>query len=253
MAAQPAKAAVAAESSTTDNLISIIIPVLNDADALKKLLPDLQNDRLLGHEVLIVDGGSMDGSVTYASALVDRVMMTGTGRGRQMNLGAEQAQHSILLFLHADSKLPINALANISKTLEEPSRHWGRFDVILDANGIMYRVIACMMNLRSRITGVATGDQGIFVRRLSFHEAGSFDSIPIMEDIALSKALRKQSRPACLSAKIITSARRWQQQGTMKTILQMWLLRFAYFIGIKPDKLVDFYRSPEKSVREDKV
>ena len=253
MAAQPARAVVAAEPSTTDNLISIIIPVLNDADALKKLLPDLQNDRLLGHEVLIVDGGSVDGSVTYASALADRVLMTGTGRGRQMNLGAEQAQHSILLFLHADSKLPKNALANISKILEEPARHWGRFDVILDANGIMYRVIASMMNLRSRITGVATGDQGIFVRRLSFHEAGSFDSIPIMEDIALSKALRKQSRPACLSAKIITSARRWQQQGTMKTILQMWFLRFAYFIGIKPDKLAHFYRSPEKSVREDKV
>jgi len=126
MAAQPAKAVVAAEPSTTDNLISIIIPVLNDVEALKSLLPNLQNDRLLGHEVLLVDGGSTDGSVPYASAFVDRVLMTGTGRGRQMNLGAEESQNPILLFLHADSQLPENTLNSIINVLDDSARHWGQ-------------------------------------------------------------------------------------------------------------------------------
>lgn len=252
MAAQPAKAAVAAEPSTTDNLISIIIPVLNDIEALKILLPNLQNDRLLGHEVLLVDGGSTDGSVLYASAFVDRALMTGTGRGRQMNLGAEESQNPILLFLHADSQLPENTLTSIINVLDDPALHWGRFNIALDAKGFMYKIIANMMNLRSRITGIATGDQGIFVRRNIFHEVGGFEPISLMEDIALSKALRKSSWPACLSIKIITSARRWQQQGVMKTILQMWVLRFAYFIGIKPDKLADFYKPTENLVRKNR-
>lgn len=227
----------------SDDSVSIIIPVLNEFAALQALLPELQASRQAGHEVIVVDGGSTDGSVTFARTLADRILMTGTGRARQMNLGAENARHGILLFLHVDSRFPQNGIAGIQAALEKTGRHWGRFDVTLDGQGIIYAVIAAMMNLRSRITGVATGDQGMFVHRTSFHEVGGFQSIPLMEDIALSKTLRRRSWPVCLSDRIVTSARRWQQQGITRTILLMWKLRLAYFLGADPEALARSYYS----------
>ncbi|MFT5321306.1 MAG: rSAM/selenodomain-associated transferase 2 [Pseudohongiellaceae bacterium] len=225
----------------SDNKITIIIPVLNDVDALKMLLPQLQACREQGHELLVIDGGSSDGSIPFSRNLVDRILMTGVGRGRQMNLGAENASHNILLFLHADSRISDQCLEELLAAMSESCNHWGRFDVQLDQPGFSYSVIAAMMNLRSRLSGVSTGDQGMFVRREIFHRVGGFQSISLMEDIALSKALRKHSRPVCLSSKLLTSARRWQQQGIVKTIFLMWSLRLAYFLGANPDKLAEIY------------
>jgi len=225
----------------SENKITIIIPVLNDVDALKILLPQLQPCREQGHELLVIDAGSSDGSIPFSRNLVDRILMTGVGRGRQMNLGAENASHSILLFLHADSRISENGFEQLLAAMSESENHWGRFDVQLDQAGFFYSVIATMMNLRSRLSGVVTGDQGMFVRSRLFHRVGGFQSISLMEDIALSKALRKHHRPVCLSSKLITSARRWEQQGIVKTIFLMWTLRLAYFLGANPDKLAEIY------------
>lgn len=224
-----------------DDKISIVIPVLNDVGALKNLLPSLQEYRAQGHEVVLVDGGSLDGSVSYATPHVDRLLMTGTGRGRQMNLGAENAKHDILLFLHADSLLPRESMDAVQNALAVKDRHWGRFDVSLEGAGPAFGVIAFFMNLRSRVSGVATGDQGIFVRKQTFHNAGGYEAIPLMEDIALSKALRKKYRPACLRPRIIASARRWEQRGILRTILLMWYLRLAYFMGVDTAYLARLY------------
>lgn len=226
---------------TTDTSISFIIPVLNDRDALATLLPQLQRYREKGHEVLIVDGGSNDGSVTAAREQVDRILITGTGRGRQMNLGAENARHGILNFLHADSIVPEEYDACIQAALKNPRHHWGRFDVTLDEPGFIFRIIGFMMNLRSRCSGVATGDQGIFVRKDFFDEAGGFKSIPLMEDIALSKALRKKSWPVCIKTRITTSAKRWKTRGVVSTIWLMWVLRLKYFLGVNPERLAEKY------------
>jgi len=225
----------------SDENITIIIPVLNDVDALKTLLPTLQVFRQQGHEVLLVDGGSADATVSFSRALVDRILMTGTGRGRQMNLGAENARHNILWFLHADSRVPEDAPEQIVRALSVNDRHWGRFDVRFDQSGIAYTIIAAMMNLRSRLSGVATGDQGIFVRHDSFHGVRGYRPIPLMEDIALSKSLRKLSWPVCLRSKLQTSARRWHTQGVMKTVLLMWGLRLGFFLGVKPERLAAIY------------
>ena len=252
MAVLQDRAAVVAAHSTTEPLISFIIPVLNDRMSLDTLLPQLQTYREKGHELLLVDGGSNDGSVSSATALVDRILMTGPGRARQMNLGAENAKHEILHFVHADSKLPDNLDSLIQKPMQNPTRLWGRFDVSLDESGFVYAMIAFMMNLRSRLSGVATGDQGIFVRNTVFHEIGGFKVIPLMEDVALSKSLRKKSWPVCLKAKIITSARRWKQKGVLKTILMMWYLRLAYFMGADPEGLAAIYY-PSDSLDRDSV
>jgi len=247
MVAPPDKVVVVAAPSTTDSHISFIIPVLNDLEALKRLLPAVQEYRNQGHELLIIDGGSTDGSVTFARSLADRILMTGTGRGRQMNLGAENASHNILFFLHADSQLPPDAGNLILNALSDPDKFWGRFDVCLDEPGVGYTLIAFMMNLRSRWSGVATGDQGIFVRKQYFQKAGRYADIPLMEDIALSKALRKIAWPVCLPEKIVTSARRWRNQGMLKTVLLMWWLRLAYVAGVKPAILAKWYYPEEKT------
>lgn len=234
----------------TPEKISIIIPVLNDADALRALLPALQAQREAGHEVLVVDGGSADGSMTVARALADRVLMTGTGRARQMNLGADNASHEILLFLHADSLLPADGPGRIQDALADAGRHWGRFNVSFDQRGPVFATIAALMNWRSRLSGVATGDQGIFVRKSAFYRVGGYESIALMEDIALSKALRKLSWPACLPVRVRTSARRWQREGVLRTILLMWFLRLAYFAGADTDTLARWYYRPAEDSRD---
>lgn len=221
--------------------VSIIVPVLNDAEALNQLLPALQSFQNQGHEVIVVDGGSTDGSLPAARTQATRVLMTGTGRGRQMNLGADNAAHDILLFLHADSRLPEDGLEEISQALDDDGRHWGRFDVRLDENTWMFSLIAFCMNVRSRLSHVATGDQGIFVRKTLFQSVGGYQGIPLMEDIALSKTLRRHSPPICLKSRVVTSARRWREKGLVSTILQMWILRLAYFLGAEPEALASIY------------
>jgi len=159
----------------------------------------------------------------------------------QMNAGAQAARGDILWFLHGDSLPPPDAAAPIRAALAKPNRHWGRFDVRLSGNRLMLRIVETLMNHRSRLTGIATGDQGLFARRHAFAQVGGYPAIPLMEDIALSRALKRLSRPVCLRRRLLTSSRRWEQRGIWKTIFLMWRLRLAYFLGADPAKLARLY------------
>jgi rSAM/selenodomain-associated transferase 2 len=222
--------------------ISLILPALNEADGIAATLRALQHMRGRGLEIIVADGGSADGTVAVCMPLADRVIVAATGRARQMQAGAALARGSVFWFLHADALAPRNADRAIATALGSSDRHWGRFDVRFPQAGLMLRVVATLMNLRSRLTGIATGDQGIFVTRALFERVNGIPQIPLMEDIALSRRLKHHSRPACLHDKLITSARRWQVQGTLRTILVMWSLRLAYFLGASPARLAQFYK-----------
>lgn len=215
--------------------LSIIIPALNEAANIEATLAPLQPMRARGVEVIVVDGGSDDDTSARAAALADRVMTLSrndSGRARQMNAGAGRATGDVLLFLHADSLLPPNADTLIVEALSRPHKCWGRFDVVIDGGHFMFSVIAWFMNHRSCLTGIATGDQGIFVSRQAFESLGGFPDQPLMEDVELSDRLRRQSGPVCVSAaKIKTSGRRWQKHGVWRTILLMWRLRWQYHRG----------------------
>lgn len=247
MAALPDRAAAVVAHSATRPVssapeqISIIIPTLNEAVALETSLPALQLYRERGHEIIVVDGGSHDRTLAVARPQVDRLMQTVKGRAHQMNEGAEVAKHAILLFLHADSFLPEQADELIAQALEADNRHWGRFDIRLSNDSLIYRVIEQSVNWRSALSGIATGDQAIFVKKRSFEDVGFFDRIPLMEDVALSKKLRKVSAPCRLKQPVQTSSRRWEKHGVLRTILLMWRLRLAYALGARPEKLADKY------------
>lgn len=219
--------------------LSIVIPVINEADRLDAILQTLQPLRT-DCELLLVDGGSEDDSPAIAEPLVDEVLHSPRGRARQMNCGATQASAEVLLFLHADTRLPNNALNLISQAIDGGYR-WGRFDVEFDSPQANFKLIALMMNWRSRLTGIATGDQAMFITRQTFQAVGGFPDIALMEDIAISASLKKLGKPCCLADKVITSARRWQRHGIYKTILLMWRLRLAYFFGADPDDLAARY------------
>ncbi|OAI02461.1 glycosyl transferase [Methylomonas methanica] len=219
--------------------ISIIIPVINEAAQLADKLQALQALRVRC-ELLLVDGGSIDASATIAAPLVDQVLHSQRGRARQMNLGARHAQAEMLLFLHADTRLPERAVELIMSAVEQGAE-WGRFDVQFDSPQAIFKLIACMMNVRSRLTGIATGDQAVFITRQAFQAVGGFPEIALMEDIAISAALKKIGKPCCLKAKVVTSARRWQHHGILRTILLMWRLRLRYFFGAHPDELAARY------------
>ncbi|MDD1618850.1 MAG: TIGR04283 family arsenosugar biosynthesis glycosyltransferase [Methylococcaceae bacterium] len=218
---------------------SIIIPTLNEEKTIEPCLSALQPLRN-NCEIIIVDGGSIDNTRVIARSLADKVVSSDKGRARQMNNGARYASGNVLIFLHADTSLPENALQLIQQKLNS-SRKWGRFDIQLSGNHFMLKVIAQMMNWRSRLTGIATGDQVIFVTRLAFEKAGQYPEINLMEDIAICKALRKISPPICLKAKVISSGRRWERYGIYKTILLMWNIRLRYFFGADPQILAFLY------------
>jgi len=221
--------------------VSIIIPVLNEAENIKASLQALQNYRKQGHEIIVVDGNSQDDTVELANGLHDKLITSGPGRARQMNAGAEQARGNILLFLHADTTLPDQAISHITAAILKTNKAWGRFDVSLSGRRLLLRLVAGMMNLRSRLTGIATGDQGMFIKREIFHRLNGFPDIPLMEDITLSQRLLLESRPICLPDKVITSSRRWEQNGIIRTIVLMWYLRLAYFFGKQPEALMRMY------------
>ncbi|MFO1430482.1 MAG: TIGR04283 family arsenosugar biosynthesis glycosyltransferase [Candidatus Competibacteraceae bacterium] len=223
------------------DLISVIVPVLNEAAALPACLQALQPLRRQACELLVVDGGSTDTSVTIARRLADRVLETPAGRAVQMNTGARVARGDILWFLHGDSLPPPDAAASIRTALAESNHHWGRFDVRLSGSRPLLRMVETLMNRRSCLTGIATGDQGIFVRHATFAQMGGYPAIPLMEDIALSRRLKRFSRPVCLKQCLLTSSRRWEQQGIWKTILLMWCLRLGYFLGADPARLKRLY------------
>lgn len=222
--------------------LSIIIPTLNEAERLPRLLASLSPLRTRGTEVIVVDGGSGDESLSRAQRGADCVMSAPRGRARQMNAGAAAAHGTILLFLHADMDLPVDADHLIAHGVERSDRCWGRFDVRIEGRPWMLRVIATSMNWRSRLTGIATGDQGIFVTRDAFQRVGGFRDQPLMEDIALSAALRRLSRPVCLSGPAVTSGRRWESRGVWRTIFLMWRLRWQYWRGVSPERLAASYR-----------
>ena len=221
--------------------LSIIVPVLNEESTILDFLGRLAPLRDKGAEVILVDGGSVDRTMERADLLADRVLVAPRGRGSQMNAGAAEARRALLLFLHADTELPANVGKELGSFLADQQRVWGRFDVRITGGHWLFPVIASMMNMRSCLTGIATGDQAMFVRKAAFETVGGFPDIPLMEDIELSRKLIRLSRPVCIRSKVTTSGRRWEKGGLMKTIILMWRLRFAYWRGDKPAELAKRY------------
>jgi rSAM/selenodomain-associated transferase 2 len=212
------------------------VPVLNEAAGIRAALEALAPLRAAGHEVIVVDGGSVDGTPGLARALCDRLVAAPRGRGAQMNAGAREATGNVLLFLHADTCCPPDAAEAIAQAIDDHA--WGRFDVEIEGRHPLLKVIGWSMNLRSRLTGIATGDQAIFVRREAFP---GFEDIPLMEDIAFSKIMKRRGAPARLRSRVRTSGRRWESRGVLRTVLLMWRLRALYWLGIKPERLVRQY------------
>lgn len=232
---------------------SIIIPVLNESVGIDAALKALTPSRARGHEVIVVDGGSRDDTAERARPLCDRVLVESPGRAHQMNAGAAIAGGEVLIFLHADTRLPSDAMDQLEAFVASPAV-WGRFDVRLSGRRPLYRVIAAFMNGRSRLTGIATGDQALFVRRAVFDEVGGYESVPLMEDVSFSRRLLPYSRPYCIASHVVTDSRRWDDQGAWRTILTMWRLRWRYWRGESPTSLVETYyassapsRDPEPS------
>ena len=226
------------DSSPDSALLSIIIPVLNEADCLDKSLTRLFEDPWIARngEVIICDGGSRDDSLAIAHRYPCRIVHSAAGRALQMNKGAEIAQGHQLLFLHADSALP----ANLGEQFPAAAS-WGYFHLRLDDKAVVYRIIESAINLRSRMTRIAGGDQGLFFTQNFFYKLGAFPAIPLMEDVAICNSARRQAKPLMIISPIQSSSRRWQRNGVLKTILLMWSLRLAYWLGVDPDRLHRIY------------
>lgn len=221
-------------------MISVVIPALNEAGQIVQTLKSLQPLRKRGGEVILVDGGSRDQTTEIAAPYVDQLLHSPAGRAQQMHAGAMAAQGEILWFLHADTRPPEMAEALIEQALEQ--RLWGRFDVRMSGTQWLLPIVAWMMNWRSCWSGIATGDQGIFLSRRLYEKIDGIPQTPLMEDIALSRRLLDVGRPACIHTPLLTSSRRWEQNGVVRTILLMWWLRFGYWIGISPQRLAGWYR-----------
>jgi rSAM/selenodomain-associated transferase 2 len=219
--------------------LSVVMPALNEADGIEQALTSLAPLRARGVEIVVADGGSSDATVALACPLADLVIAAPRGRGAQMNAGAAASDGDVLLFLHADTRLPHDADALIGDGLLRSGCTWGRFDVRIAGVHPLLPIIAAMMNLRSRMTGIATGDQAIFISRAAF--GAGFPEIALMEDIAMAKRLKRMGRPLCISSPVVTSGRRWEEHGVMKTIVLMWCLRLAYFLGANPARLARSY------------
>lgn len=235
--------------------LSIVIPVLNEAQGIAQALQALAPLRARGVQVIVVDAGSSDDTVERACQALQAPVVNGMpvaapwqvisappGRAVQMNAGAREARATTLLFLHADTFLPPAADTLVACALSRGTHHWGRFDVHIKGQHSMLRVIAALMNRRSRLSGIATGDQALFMTRAAFDRVGGFPAQPLMEDIEISKRLLRLSRPACLDQRVLTSARRWETRGVWRTVLLMWRLRWAYWRGVSPERLAELYR-----------
>ena len=221
--------------------VSIIIPVLNEAEHIADTLISLASYRNQGHEVIVIDGGSNDDTVSISEQYSDKVLSSDSGRAIQMNSGIAEAKGDVLLFLHADTRLPDDAPGVIIAAVEEGC-FWGRFNVRLSGSHFLFRIIERMMNIRSCITGVATGDQAIFVSQESIDIIGDYPRLPLMEDVVFSKRLRSLGWPACIRRQVITSSRRWEDRGVLSTVLLMWRLRLLFFLGMPAEKLAKQYQ-----------
>ncbi len=223
--------------------VSVIIPALNEAEAIVPTLRRLQAMRAHGHEVIVVDGGSADGTAALAAPLADKVIRAGSGRARQMNAGVRMSRGDVLWFVHADTLVESDSHEMLLAALAGRPRQWGRFDVCLSGCAPLLRAVERLMNRRSRLTGIATGDQGMFIRRDTFERLDGFADIPLMEDIEISRRLKRTAgRPLCLKHKLTTSSRRWETRGILRTVLLMWRLRAAYALGADPAALARSYR-----------
>lgn len=220
--------------------LSIVMPVLDEGPRLSQHLQALALWREAGVELVVVDGGSLDDAMDLAKPLADQVLQAPRGRASQMNAGAARARGDWLLFLHADTRLPDEGLKALEAVMAGSS-NWGRFDVRIDSPSALLHAVGSMMNLRSHWSGIATGDQAIFVRRQAFEAVGGFPDIALMEDIALSRRLKRLAWPLCLKLQVRTSARRWEQHGAWRTIWLMWRLRAAYALGADPRELARRY------------
>jgi rSAM/selenodomain-associated transferase 2 len=222
--------------------ISIIVPMLNEAKILPNLLEHLLTFKRQGCEIILVDGGSTDGSLAMAHVIGFNVVHSNSGRAHQMNKGAALAAENLLLFLHADTRLPANAIELIENATLDGQYEWGRFDVVIEGESALLKLVAWMMNWRSALTSIATGDQAIFIRRSTFLRIGGFPEQPLMEDIEFSKRLKRQFKPARVTVPVITSGRRWDERGAWKTIFLMWRLRWNYWRGVPAEKIAAAYR-----------
>lgn len=222
--------------------LSVIVPVLNEAPVLPELFAQLSELAREQAEIIVVDGGSADGTAERAERAGFRVLRAAPGRARQMNAGAARASAQALLFLHADTLLPAGAVKMVAGALADGNRAWGRFDVRIRGRAFMLRVVSVMMNLRSRLSGIATGDQALFITRRAFDQVGGFPDQPLMEDIEISRRLLALSRPACIAHCAAPSGRRWEANGVWRTIVLMWRLRWDYWRGVPVQELARAYR-----------
>lgn len=229
--------------------LSVIVPVWQEAATITATLQRLAPIREAGHQVIVVDGGSDDRTLKLAEPLCDRALSSGRGRARQMNAGAAVATGDVLLFLHADTRLPGSALMALER-FHASRNAWGRFNVRLSGKRPLFRVVEWFMNQRSWLTGIATGDQALFVRRPVFEALRGFKEIPLMEDVELSSRLRLVSRPFCVTDPVVTDSRRWEQGGAWRTIFLMWRLRWRYWRGESPESLANAYRSDVRNAQE---
>ncbi|MBF0160479.1 MAG: TIGR04283 family arsenosugar biosynthesis glycosyltransferase [Magnetococcales bacterium] len=229
--------------------LSIVIPTLNEAEEIVAMLTRIQSWRQRSVEVIVVDGGSHDGTPQRVVPWVDIVVTSARGRALQMNTGARHAQGELLLFLHADTWLPEDPNGNILALLTTSHHLWGWFRVDITGHHPLLRIVALLMNLRSCLTSIATGDQAIFVSRDQFWQLGGFPEIPIMEDIAFCRLAKASlSSPLCIRTPVVTSGRRWQRHGIWTTIGLMWGMRLAYWLGVAPERLVRWYGDLRRGV-----
>ena len=221
--------------------LSVIIPVLNEAEFLTQQSNRLESFIKEKHEVIVVDGGSKDNSASIASKAGFSVFVTNASRGHQLRIGVEKSQNEILVFLHADTELPLHATSLICNALAPTHNHWGRFSISFTSSKLIFQLIAWFMNKRSCLTGIVTGDHAMFMERDYYFKCGGFPDCTIMEDIVISKRLKKASRPVCLSEKVKTSCRKWERQGVYKTIIKMWNLRILFLMGVSTEKIAKLY------------
>lgn len=221
--------------------LSVVMPVWNEAAGIEAALAALAPLRAAGHELIVVDGGSHDGTPARARPGADLLLEGERGRARQMNAGAARASGEVLLFLHADTTLPPDAVARITEAVSRGAR-WGRFDVHIEGRSVWFPLIGSLINLRSRLSGIATGDQAIFVQRALFYQLGGYAALPLMEDVELSRRLRRLQHPACLRQQVRTSGRRWERHGVWRTVWLMWRLRWRFWRGESAERLAEEYR-----------
>jgi len=222
-------------------LLSVVVPTRNEEQCIAKTLASLRSLRASGHEVIVVDGGSTDATRTLASGHCDRVISSPPGRARQQNAGAQIARGDVFWFVHADTRISQAAAEELLACLAQQPECWGRFDIRFESSRPALRVIAACMNLRSRLTAIATGDQGLFVSREYFQRLHGFVDQALMEDVELTRRLKRIAPPLCLRSPIVTSSRRWETHGILRTVLLMWWLRAAYFFGVDPQRLARWY------------